>query len=490
MGLIITSEKEVEAYFASEDMSQSRLKKLLQGLDVFTAEDEDISKKPYIIMGKAVDTLLTGDEEEFRKQFYISQVTKKPTEKVANIIEAVYAAVEEDYREYVATCSAPVIDAHEVKSEGEVLINNQDTLEEETAATVPQSFEDYISTLSVWSQYVVAISREQEYQGNWGDEARIKNLITPETTTYFSDLSKSFGMTVLDVPTYETIKSIVHSLKTNLRTSKLFDRYEQAEYTHIDIILQMPIYFEYKGIKCKALLDMVSVLRDSDGKILRIQPFDLKTMSGNTYNFPQSIRTRRYDIQGAWYVMALADYYAINEISSIIAPFKFIVESTTKQGKPLVYEMSKSLQSIGRIGRDPYYHYMSDGFGNIMKTSEVASPAILGIEQLVDLYLYHEDNGFEAEQEIIEADRLEDCLVVAWSGIIPRPDIIQEEEEQLAFTFDMPKEELAETVEEIVPQEIDTIVKEIPEEVFDESVEAKQLREETEQDIKTEEDKE
>lgn len=467
MGLIITPEEQIEAYYASEDMSQSKLKKLLQGLDVFTAEDEDINNKPYIIIGKAVDTLLTGEEGAFEKQFYISQVSKKPTEKVANIIDAVYQAIVADYNEYLATCDTSVVDAHQVRTDGEVLINDQDNLEE---PIVPTSFEQYIGTLESWAHYVVAISREQEYQGNWGDEARIKNLITPENKVYFDDLSKSFGKCILDTPTHETIKSIVESLKTNLRTAKLFDRYDQKDFTHIDVILQLPIYFEYKGIKCKALLDMVIVMRDSDGRILRIQPYDLKTMSGNTYNFPQSIRTRRYDIQAAWYVMGLADHYAVNEISSIIAPFKFIVESTTKQGKPLVFEMSKSLFSIGRSGRDAYYYYFSDGFGNIMKSNDIASPAILGVEQLVDMYLYHEDNGFEAEQEVIEADRQEDCLLVDWNGIIERP-IVQNEEEEVAFEFEEPKEELAEVAEEIVPEESETDIKEIPEEKFDKSFE-------------------
>lgn len=464
MGLIITPDEQIEAYFASEHMSQSKLKKLLTGLDNFVAEDEDISKKPYIILGKAVDVLLTGNEEEFNNQFYISQITKKPTDKVADIVDEVYRLVVNDYQEYLATC-VPVIDAHQVKKEGEFLVVGQENLDEPIEL---MSFENYIRTLSTWTNYVVAVAREQEYQARYGEEALIKAIVTGETTIYFNDLSLSYGKCIIDVSTYETIKSIVESLKTNLRTSKYFDRYEQAEYTHIDIILQMPIYFEYKGIKCKALLDMVSVMRDSDGKILRIQPIDLKTMSGNTYNFPMSIRSRRYDIQAAWYRMALADHYAINEISSIIAPFKFIVESTTKQGKPLVYEVSKELAEIGRSGRDAYYYYMSDGFGTIMKTNDIACPAILGVEQLVDMYLYHEDNGFEAEQEIIETDRQEDCLVVGWNGIVER-SFIQEQEEEISFTFDLSKEEeLVEVIQEIIPEKIESEVKEISEKTFEE----------------------
>ncbi len=435
MGLIVTPEEEITAYFASDAISQSDLKKGLEGIDAMVAEKEDISNKPFIIIGKAVDMLLTGDEEEFSKNFYISNITKKPTDAVALIIEKTYEMVAEDYEEYLQVCHAPLNEFTEVTHEEEVVVVPQETLEEVEEIKVT-SFVDYIQSLDKWQAYIIGCARETGWNARYGDEALIKNLVTEETSIYFNDLSKSFGMKVLDIPTYENIKRIVESLKTNLRTAKYFDRYEQKQYTHIDVILQIPIYFEYRSMNCKALLDMVIVVRDSDEKILRIRPFDLKTMSGNTFNFPQSIRSRRYDIQAEWYTMALADYYAVSEIGGIIAPFEFIVESTTKQGKPLVFEVSKELSDIARVGRDAMYYCQADAFGHITQTQHIACPAILGIEQLIDLKQYHDLNGYDAEIEVHCADAVEEPLLVGWNGYVSRPTV--EVGEEVTFNFDEP----------------------------------------------------
>ena len=413
MGLIITPEEEIKAYFESDDMSQSKLKQLLKGIDAFTAEREDISAKPYIIQGKAVDTILTAEEGEFEKNYYISQSDKKPTEAVENVIQYVYAMVSEDYNEYLSAV-VPVNGEDGRYETDEAIVMESDTLEEEVPVTL---FVDFVMPLHHYETYIIDGCNHFSYQGRWGTEARMKAICEPGTA-YFADICKAYGKTVIDATTNNTIQSIVKSLRTNLRTAKFFDRYEQREYTHVDVILQMPIFFTYRGIKCKALLDMVIVVRDSDGKILLIQPYDLKTMNGNTYDFLGSIKNYRYDIQAVWYTKALADYYAVAEQGGMITPFRFIVESTSRQGKPLVYELSQSMLEIGRNGR-PALQYIEDGiFDNSVSTPYINSPKVLGIEQLIDLYLYHEENGWEAEKEILEADKNESLLVVDWNGFV------------------------------------------------------------------------
>ena len=52
-------------------------------------------------------------------------------------------------------------------------------------------------------------------------------------------------------------------------------------------------------------------------------------MNGDTYHFISSLKTRRYDIQAAWYTLALCDYFAIPLGNPILKPFMFVVESTT-----------------------------------------------------------------------------------------------------------------------------------------------------------------
>lgn len=449
MGLIITPEQEIIAYYESDAMSQSKLKKLLTGIDAFIAEQEDISKKPYIIQGKAVDTILTGEEGDFEKNFYISSSEKKPTDAVASIVNYVYDRVSEDYTEYLSTIT-PLGGTQEIVEGQEIILIEHDNLEDEVPIT---PFLEFIGRLDQYEAYIIEGCEQYVgptgsigYQSRWGVDARLKAICEPGSA-YFIDLCSSYGKTIIDSTMNNTIQSIVESLRTNLRTASYFDRYEQKDFTHVDVILQMPIYFEYRDIQCKALLDLVTIVRDSDGKILLISPFDLKTMNGNTYNFLNSIKSYRYDIQGVWYTLALRDFYCVSDKQ--IAPFRFIVESTTKQGKPLVYELDESIMKIARWGRPAY----------ISEYGHLLSAEINGVEQLLDMYEYHERNGWEAEEEIQQADSIDSPLIVNWNGFVNRnpfenPIIIEVESSSEELDFEFKKELLSQEEIEITKSDI------------------------------------
>jgi hypothetical protein len=139
-------------------------------------------------------------------------------------------------------------------------------------------------------------------------------------------------------------------------------------------------------------------------------------MNGNTYYFPSSIKARRYDIQAAWYVLALHHHFAIPEGSNVVKPFQFVVESTTYQGKPLNYIVAESLLALGRFGRRAISLHETDMFNGDPMASAIIQPQILGFEQLLDLYIYHSENGFNEEREIQEAGLTP--LVVSWDGIV------------------------------------------------------------------------
>jgi hypothetical protein len=178
---------------------------------------------------------------------------------------------------------------------------------------------------------------------------------------------------------------------------------------------QFPIYFDYREVKCKALLDMVVVVRNQEGKILNVTGIDLKTMAGNTHKFNYSMFTRRYDIQAAWYSLALADYFAIDLESASMKPFMFVVESTTFVGKPLVYTLAESLLNIGKNGKRAVTLVDTNLFDKL-STNAILKKEILGYEQLLDLYIYHTENGFDEEKEVKEAGM--NPLVLDWDGII------------------------------------------------------------------------
>lgn len=420
--LIITPVEEIDAYYTSDNQSQSDLKKLLQGIEAYKAEDKDLSDKPYIIIGKAVDTILTSGQEDFDKHYYISDGDKKPSEKVAQVVEIVYNLVKEDYENYLID-TAPVEGATELTEQGEVLVLDNDSIEDPAPQQI--SLLEFAGNYADHKAYILQGCEDVNYYPKWGDDAKLTAMTVSDAVLYFQDLCNSFGKCIISTPTKNTIYNIVENLRTNLRTRRYFDREVQVEFTNLTFILQMPIYFEYRGIKCKALLDMVIVCRDEAGKILWIQPLDLKTMNGNTYNFIDSVRSYRYDIQAAWYTLAISQHYATSIEGGLIKPFKFIAESTSWQGKPLVYECDPSLLEMGRNGRQEIVIHSGSIINEDVLKPNISTPVliarqILGYEQLIDTLLYHQENGWDAEKEIQEADANEEALLITWNGIIPR----------------------------------------------------------------------
>jgi hypothetical protein len=389
MSVIVATKEEVQEYYESNSLGQSKLKKLLGDLGSFHKEED--SSAEHFVIGSAVDCILTNSREAFEAEYYVSEVEKLPSEAVIGILQSVHEDLLQDYAEHL-----------------EVVMG-----QEEPEPVTP--FVEFVGDLKDHPSYILDACERAEWQPRWGADAKLKNILEPGTE-YFMDLCRAFGKKVISKSQASIINAIVVSLQNNPRTSAFFDRVSFETLPHITIYYQFPIYFEYRGVQCKALLDMVIVERDIEGKILSITGIDLKTMNGNTYYFPQSIRARRYDIQAAWYTLALHNHFAVPEGSDVIKPFQFVVESTTYQGKPLTYTIAKSLLEMGRFGRRAISLHETDMFNGDSMASAVLQYEVLGFEQLLDLYIYHSENGFNEEREIQEAGLTP--LVVDWNGII------------------------------------------------------------------------
>jgi hypothetical protein len=389
MPVIVASKEEVIEYYESSALGQSKLKRLLGDLNSFHKEED--SSAEHFVIGSAVDCLLTNSREAFEAEYYVSEVEKLPSEAVIGILQSVHEDLLQDYAEHL-----------------EVVMG-----QEEPEPVSP--FIEFVGDLKDHPSYILDACERAEWQSRWGADAKLKNIIEPGTE-YFMDLCKAFGKRVISKSQANIIEAIVASLQNNPRTSAFFDRVSFETLPHITIYYQFPIYFEYRGVQCKALLDMVIVERDIEGKILSITGIDLKTMNGNTYYFPSSIKARRYDIQAAWYTLALHSHFAVPDGSDVIKPFQFVVESTTYQGKPLVYTVAKSLLELGRFGRRAISLHETDMFNGDGMASAIIQQQILGFEQLLDLYIFHSENGFNEEREIQEAGLTP--LVVSWDGIV------------------------------------------------------------------------
>lgn len=430
--LHITPQGELEEYFASTAKNQSKLKKLLKGIAHYHDEDEEFFNKPYFLIGSGVDCLLTGEEGAFERSFAVCG-SKMPSEAITKIIQAVHFKLLEDYQEYLETVHSDmkVKGAWDVGNDQAITAEHDNLLEavdatpftafagilgklDEDGKTWMSQHEAYI--LDAVDSYVDPKTGKVGYQGNWGAQAKLKAIIS-EGQSYFDELCKSYGKKLLGPEQMDIIKAVVNSLKDHPRTASYFNREVQSSIENFDIYYQFPIYFELRGKQCKALLDLLIVGRDENGRIISVLPIDIKTMEGNTYEFIRKVKSFRYDIQAAWYSEACVQYFALERNTDVLRNFMFIVESTTQPGKPLVFEADSTLLHVGRYGV-PALVIADTGamFMPGQSPTHIMREEIKGFEQLLNLEDFHDAHGWNEEKEILEANG--QPLVISWDGFI------------------------------------------------------------------------
>lgn len=380
MGVVITPQSEIDKYFESDALSQSQLKKLLIGIDAFLANDEEDKKlyyeeKGHFIIGSAVDTLLTGEKGEFENKYYVSMLDKKPSDTEMSIATLVLKDVIDSYTE------------EQAKEEG-------------------------YQTLDKYPGSIQMAIEEHNWQPNWKLETRI-NKIIENCSAYFEDLKKGVGKQLLSITEKKLIDDIVFSLRSNPVTEKYFDRNKLSKNDNITVYYQLPIYFYYNNVYCKALLDILIVEKNDKGEIIAVYPIDLKTMNGNTLRFHSNLKSFRYDIQAAWYVEGLTaspSSFMEGLISrKMIQPFKFIVESNSNPGRPLIYEIDDETLLIGKYGKSDLI---------VKRTAysydELVQKGVKGFEELLRIYKYQNENDWK-EEEIITKNK--GVLKLGWNGI-------------------------------------------------------------------------
>ncbi len=380
MGIVkVTPQAEIDKYFASDALSQSMLKKLLGGIGPYiAAQSQENEKALYyeekgsFVIGSAVDTILTGEEGEFEKKYHVSDITKKPSDTEMSIINWVFDDV--------------------MKLSVTKLILN---------------LEDYPGSIEA------AITEADWYGGKPG-EKRIAGLIE-RGKDYFNDLKLGIGKQILSATEKKLIDDIVFSLRSNSRTAKYFNRKAlEKDQIGMTVYYQLPIFFYYRNIYCKALLDILFVFTDANGDVKSVHPFDLKTMNGSTLKFISSLKSWRYDIQASWYVQALLSDNSTFELAGKITPemihnFKFIVESNNFPGQPLIYEVDENILNIGQVG-----HRELKVKPSKEDQEYVVIKAVKGFEDLLDIYEYQTENDWKEEEVIAKNDGV---LKLGWNGI-------------------------------------------------------------------------
>lgn len=351
----------VEDYYTNPAISQSQLK-LLLGSDpsIFnTIEEPDLyfEEKKHFLIGDGVDIQLTQSLEAFNEKFHISNLQNKPSDTIKSIVNQVYDNVKETLGPLARITDFPDI--------------------------------------------IIEACNDHNYQPNWKIETKIAKV--GEAWEYWDDLRAAEGKQVLSQEENDLISQIVMSIRSNSITAPYF-----IPQPYQEILYQYPIYFSYNDIDCRALLDMVII----DHNKKTIQPIDIKTMGDQTLYFPKSLRQRRYDIQAAFYTEALSSKKVYDTYE--ILPFKFIVESTTNPGNPLVFTCSDELLRIGQFGRESF-KLKGISSTRLVDMYYGKTDEIKGFHQLIDDYKWYLENGFEKSRKIVES---QGEFEINWNGII------------------------------------------------------------------------
>ena len=115
--------------------------------------------------------------------------------------------------------------------------------------------------------------------------------------SYFLSRKLALEKTVL---TYDEFEEVMHAQK-ELLNSPFTREYFINNDPDIEIIYQLPIYFEVEGLPCKGLLDGIII----NHKKKTIEPFDVKTIGKPISKFKFSYLDYGYYLQAAWYYTGL-----------------------------------------------------------------------------------------------------------------------------------------------------------------------------------------
>lgn len=302
-------------YLSNTGQSQSRLKKILLHPNLYINYDpnSDMDEPAEVtVIGDGVDLLLTQGEDVFMEQFYFSTV-ERPTGQMGDFVWHLFA-------------------------------NRNDTMAENIAYELAGFKRDTL--------------------------AKVRERFEKEGKAYYDDLIAGEGKKVVSPTQYATIQNVANTLKMSPFTSKYVLGNSQFK-----VFTQQALNFEYKGVACKGLLDLVVV--DTVNNIL--YPIDLKTTTTSLNYWVEMLLKHRYDFQAAFYTEALKQTdLSVYGDNLTIHNFRFIVESQKYPGSPLIYEMSDHLMALGKTG-GTYLGKEYEGF-----------------DQAIDRLLWHSENDMWA----------------------------------------------------------------------------------------------
>lgn len=214
----------------------------------------DRIETPSLTFGSAVDSIITGGQEEFESRFLVAEFPSIP-DTIMKIVNSVF-------REF-----------HDIHS---------------NLNSVPDT--EIIHRASIFN-----------YQPNWRPETRAR-VIKEKGSDYYNLLFIAEDKTILDTQTYQDVCNAVKVLKESNSTKYYFAEDNPFE-PNIERLYQLKFKTVLNGIPYRCMFDELIV--DYEKKY--ILPIDLKTSSTNDreWDFPKHYLHWGYQIQNRLYVRIL-----------------------------------------------------------------------------------------------------------------------------------------------------------------------------------------
>ncbi len=347
-----TSHSEIVDYFNSKNVGQSTLKLLLSGVYKYNNIKDDTKElyyeeKEHFIIGSGVDTWLTEGSDEFEKQFHWLK-SDKPSDKLLSIAHRIVDTIDPNFRG---------------------------------------------NSLKIPDDIFLKCIEDENYYSTYKKETKLIKVRTA-IKDYLDEIILIKNKQICDNEQWTKIHKIVHSFQENEPTLDMFN--EEFDKNDIIRLFQVPIYFTYNGIKCKALIDNIIINTKTKSIVL----VDIKTTGDQLINFGKSINKFRYDIQGAFYTTAAKSKEGLKIISNIagidvtdykITEFAFAVETVLNPVKPIIVRLSRNSLFEGLYGK------------NAVEIKTIKFHKKKGIIDLLEEYSWYLENGFSREKLFVEA---------------------------------------------------------------------------------------
>lgn len=199
------------------------------------------------IYGQAVDSIITGGQNEFDERFMVSEFPSIP-DSIIKIVKSLYKQYAGENR----------------------------------------------SLLDISDNSIIRETESQGYQMNWKPETRAK-VIKEKGSEYYNLLFVAGDRCILDTKTYQDVCNAVRALKESESTKFYFA--EDNPFDDIERFYQLKFKGEFDGITYRNMADLIIV----NHKKKQVKPVDLKTSSHAEWDFYKSFVDWRYDIQARLY---------------------------------------------------------------------------------------------------------------------------------------------------------------------------------------------